>query len=153
MFKRDMTLRDHAYMVKPTGADSPLQNGATEIYNDKLAICVRTLLHGSGLPAKYWSFALQHVVYLHNRLAHTVTKHTPIKGLFGFKPDLGHLKLFGSCICVKRSGQRGAKLDKNRFNGIFLGYTATDNNILYLNIMSGLVKCSHHAQFDKVWYL
>ena len=63
--------------MEPTGADSPSQNGAVEIYNDKLAVRTRTLLYGAGLPAKYWSSALQHSVYLHNRLVHTVTKKTP----------------------------------------------------------------------------
>ena len=70
----DLLLRKHRYVMEPTGADSPSQNGAVEIYNDKLAVCTRTLLYGAGLPAKYWSSALQHSVYIHNRLVHTVTK-------------------------------------------------------------------------------
>jgi hypothetical protein len=37
--------------------------------------------------------------------------------------------------------------------GIFLGYTAANNNILYLDLSLGLVKQSHHAQFDKACYL
>jgi hypothetical protein len=69
----DLLLRKHKYVVEPTGTDSPSQNGAVEIYNAKLAVRTRTLLFGSGLPAKYWSSALVHAVYLHNRLVHTVT--------------------------------------------------------------------------------
>jgi hypothetical protein len=69
-------------------------------------------------------------VYLHNRPVHTVTKHTLIEGFYGFKPDVGHLKLFGSRVCVKRSGNQPAKLDWNNYTGLFLGYTAMDNNIL-----------------------
>jgi hypothetical protein len=139
--------------MEPTGADSPSQNGAVEIYNDKLAIRARTLLYGSGLPAKYWSAALQHSVYLANRLVHTITKKTPFEAFYGIKPDIAHLKLFGSRVCVKRSGIRRAKLDKHDFKGIFLGYTATDQNIVYLDLDSGLVKRSHHAQFDEAWFL
>ena len=67
----DLVLRTHNYVLEPTGADSPSQNGAVEVYNNKLAIRARTLLYGSGLPAKYWSAALQHSVYLHNRLVHS----------------------------------------------------------------------------------
>jgi hypothetical protein len=48
----DLLLRKHKYVIEPTGADSPSQNGAVEIYNAKLAVCTRTLLFGSGLPAK-----------------------------------------------------------------------------------------------------
>ena len=149
----DMVLRKYNYVMEPTGADSPSQNGAIEIYNNKLAIRARTLLYGSGLPAKYWSAALQHSVYLANRLVHTITKKTPFEAFYGIKPDIAHLKLFGSRVCVKRSGIRRAKLDKHDFKGIFLGYTATDQNIVYLDLDSGLVKRSHHAQFDEAWFL
>ena len=48
----DTILRNHQYVIEYTGADSPSQNGAVEIYNAKLARA-RTLLFSSGLPAKY----------------------------------------------------------------------------------------------------
>ncbi len=124
-----------------------------EIYNAKLAVRTRTLLFGSGLPAKYWSSALVHAVYLHNRLVHTVTRVTPFESFFGAQPDISCLKLFGSRIYVKQTGSRRCKLDRHNFKGIFLGYTATDQNIIYLDLDSGVVKSSHHAQFDKAWYL
>ena len=92
----DLVLRTHNYVLEPTGADSPSQNGSVEIYNDKLAIRARTLLYGSGLLAKYWSSALMHSVYLHNRMVHATTRKTLLEGLYGIKPDIGHLKLFGS---------------------------------------------------------
>jgi hypothetical protein len=49
----DKALHDHNYTVMPIGTDSPSQNGAVKIYNNKMAIRVRTLLHGLGLPAQY----------------------------------------------------------------------------------------------------
>jgi len=86
-------------------------------------------------------------------LVHSETKATPFERYFGTKPDLSHLKVFGSRVCVKRSGDRSSKLDRNDFTGIFLGFTVTDHNILYLDMDSGLVKRSHHTQFDEAWYL
>jgi hypothetical protein len=149
----DMVLRSHKYVLDPTGADSPSQNGAVEIHNNKLAVRARMLLYGSGLPAKYWSSALIHSGYLYNRLVHKVTKKTPFEGFYGNKPNIGHLRLFGSRVCVKRSGSRQSKLDQHDFKGIFLGYSATDHNIVYLDLDSGVVKRSHHAKFDEAWYL
>jgi hypothetical protein len=143
----------HKYVIKPTGDNSPSPNGTVEIYNNKLAIKARILLYGSGLPAKYWSVALLHLVYLHNQLVHSITKETPFESFYGMKPNLGHLKLFGLRVCVKQTGSRQGNLDKHNFKGIFLGYTATNQNIVYLDLDSGLVKQSHHAQFDKAWYL
>jgi hypothetical protein len=43
--------------------------------------------------------------------------------------------------------------DAPNLMGIFLGYTATDQNIFYLNTSSGVVKSCHHAVFDEAWYL
>jgi len=151
-FKDDM-LKNHNYVVEPTGADSPSQNGGAEKWNDTLAVTTRALLYSSGLHAKFWSAALVHAVYLHNRRVHSATKITPYEGLKGKKPDLRHLRTFGSRVCVKRTGHRRAKLDKHDFRGIFLGYTATDKNIRYIDLDSGIVKTSHHAVFDEAWYL
>jgi hypothetical protein len=150
---RALMLDTFGYVVEPTGADSPSQNGGAEIYNNTLAVKTRTLLYGAGLPAKFWSIALLHFVYLHNRLVHSTTNKTPYEGWYGRKPDITHLKTFGSRVCVKRTGSRQCKLDRHDFTGIFLGYTATDQNIIYLNLDSGVVKSCHHAVFDEAWYL
>jgi hypothetical protein len=48
-FVTQMVLRQ--YTVEPTGADDPAQNKAAEKWNDILAVTVRVLLYGSGLPA------------------------------------------------------------------------------------------------------
>jgi hypothetical protein len=149
----NLLLRDFRYTLEPAGADSPSQNRAVEIYNDKFGIRTQSLLYGAGLPAKYWSAALIHAVYLHNCLVHSATSCTPFEHYYKLKPDLEYLKTFGSWVCVKRSGDRRAKLDRNDFTGVFLGYTATDQNIVYLDLNSGIVKQSHLATFDETWYL
>jgi hypothetical protein len=146
-------LDDFGYAVEPTGANSPSQNGGVEIFNGTLAVKVRTLPYGSGLPAKFWSSALLHATYLQNCLVHSVTGITPFEGWYGQQPNLSHLKCFGSRVCVKATGLRQCKLDKHDFTGIFLGYTATDNNIIYLDTTSGVVKTSHHMVFNEAWYL
>jgi hypothetical protein len=60
-----------------------------------------------------------------------------------------NLKMFGLQVCVKRTGSRRCKLDRHNFTGIFLGYTATDQNIIYLDLNSRIVKSCHHAVFDE----
>ncbi len=116
----DMVLRNHSYVLEPTRADSPSQNdGVVETYNDKLAVRTRTLLYGADLPAKYWSAALLHAVYLNNRLVHKVTKKTQFEGFYGHKPDIEYLKMSGSRMCVKQSGDRRSKLDCHDFTSSF----------------------------------
>jgi hypothetical protein len=150
---QDMILCTFHYTIKSMGVDSPSQNGAAKIYKDKFAVHTRTLLYGLGLPTTFWSSALLHSVYLPNHLMHQETGVTPFERYYGSKPDLNSLKVFGSRVCVKKIGNRCGKLDRNDFTGIFLGYTATDQNIVYLDLETGIVKQSRHAQFDEAWYL
>jgi hypothetical protein len=78
---------------------------------------------------------------------------TSFEGWWGVKLNLCYLKLFGSRVCVKQTGNRHAKLGKHDFTGIFLGYTLTDQNVWYINLYTGTTKTSHHAIFNKAWYL
>jgi hypothetical protein len=150
---RKTTLKEFDYIIEPMGANSPSQNGGTEIYNNTLAVKVRTLLYSSGLPEKFWLAALLHTVYLHNHLVHSATSITPFEGWFGQKPNVAYLKTFGSWVCVKHSSSCSCKLNLHDFKGIFLGYTVTNQNIVYLDTMTGIVKSCHHTVFDKVWSL
>ena len=78
---------------------------------------------------------------------------TPYEAWYGQQPDVSNLKTFGSRVCVKAPGQRHCKLDCNDYTAIFLGYTATNQNIRYIDTTTGIVKTSHHAMFDEAWYL
>ncbi len=94
-----------------------------------------------------------HAIYLHNRLVHSALNKTPYEAWCGLKPNVTHLKMFGARVCVKGTGTRRCKLDPHDFTGIFLSYTATDQNILYLDLDLGIVKSCHHAIFDEAWYM
>ncbi len=69
------------------------------------------------------------------------------------KPDLSHPRMFGSRVCVQQMGTQRAKLDKHDFTSIFLGYTATNQNVVYIDVNSSRVKSTHHAFFNKAWYM
>ena len=56
-------------------------------------------------------------------------------------------------MCVKRAGKRRSKLDRHDFEGIFIGYTATERNIRYFDCDTGQVRIARHAVFDEAWYL
>ncbi|KAL7485618.1 hypothetical protein ACHAW6_011205 [Cyclotella cf. meneghiniana] len=112
-----------------------------------------TVLYGANLTVQYWSAAAVHAVYLINCRPHSAINKTPYKAWWDVKPDLSALKVFGSRVCIKVMGKRKAKLNRHDFTGIFIGYTATDDNIRYIDVHSGVVKTSHHAVFDEAWYL
>jgi hypothetical protein len=76
-FVTQMALR--GFIVENTGANSPNQNKQAEKWNDIFGVTVRVLLYGSGLPATFWSVALLHAVYLHNRRVHKSILMTPFE--------------------------------------------------------------------------
>ena len=50
---RTRMMRDHGYVVEPTGTADPAQNGGAESWNGTYAVVVRALLYGAALSAKY----------------------------------------------------------------------------------------------------
>ena len=149
---RTRVLKEYTFVVEPTGADDPAQNGGAETWNGTFAVTVRALLYRAALSAMYWSAALVHAVFLHNVWVHSRMGKTPYEAWYGSRPDLKRLRMFGARVCVKRTGKRRAKLDKHNFSGIFIGYTETMKNVRYVDLTTGLVKTCGHATFDEAWY-
>jgi hypothetical protein len=73
------------YILEPTAADTPFQNGMAERPNRSLGNMVRCLLHSANLGPEYWSFALQHAVYLKNRIPHRIINMTPYQAYTGHR--------------------------------------------------------------------
>ena len=137
------------FTLELTGADNSKQNGLIERPNRNLAETMRCLLHAADLGPEFWSFALVHAVYLKNRLYHHSINSTPFYNFTGLKPDLTNLKIFGSKVYARRTGRRPYKLDNHVDTGIFLGYTATDKNYIYVDWDSGRFKIASHVIFDE----
>ena len=140
---------EQKFLLEPTGAGTPQQNGLAERPNQTLGNMMRCLLSTANLPPEYWSWALTHAVYLKNRLPHKAIGCTPYFAWTGTKPSAKLLRIFGCPVVVKNPGKRPAKLDHNTSAGIFLGYTATDHNIYYRDSKTQRVKIATHVQFDE----
>ena len=66
------------------------------------------------------------------------------------RPSAKYLKVFGCPVVIKNPGRRPTKLDMNTSAGRFLGYTATDRNVCYLNSVTRHLKIATHCAFDEV---
>jgi transposase InsO family protein len=130
----------HNFNLEPTGAGAPFQNGMVERVNQTLENMMRCLLLSANLGPEYWSFALTHAVYLKNRLPHTATGETPHLSYTGHKPNAKHLRIFGSPVFVKNPGRRPCKLDLHTATGKFLGCTATEKYIIYIDDTTKRIK-------------
>lgn len=147
MFK-DM-IHNEGFQLELTGSDASAQNGLAENPNKVLAQMVRCLLYASELGPEMWSYALIHAVYIKNRIPHSILKTTPYEKFTGQVPNLSSLRIFGSRVFSRKTGRRPAKLDKHDSQGIFLGYTATEKNIKFLDEVSGIVKTATHVYYDE----
>ena len=102
---------------------SPQQNGVAEAKIQKLQFKLRTLLSDSGLGKEFWGEAIKYLEYTTNRTYSAVTKTTPFQRWYGRKPDLSHLRPFGSQAfgLQKRSPD---KISPRGVAGIMVGYSS-----------------------------
>jgi dUTP pyrophosphatase len=145
---REVMLR-HGYIMEPTAPQAPYQNGKAERPNLTFGKMVNSLLYNAGLGPEYWSFALLHAVYLKNRHIHCGTKQVPLTQYTGKRPNARRLRIFGCPVIVRNLGKKAAKLDLHTSAGRFLGYTATDKNILFIDSVTKRIKTATHVVFDE----
>ena len=87
--------QDQGYTVQLTGADSSHQNGLVEHSHQTLGNMMRSLLHGSSLPRKFWPYAFYHAVFILNRIPHHDKASPPITLCTGRRLSLASLRVFG----------------------------------------------------------
>ena len=101
----------------------PEQNGMAERLNRTLVEIIRSMLVDSQLPKSFWAEALVAAAYLRNRSpTMTVETKIPFEALYGEKPKVGHMRVFGCTAYSLIPKDKRQKLDAKMRNCIFLGY-------------------------------
>ena len=101
----------------------PQQNGVAERMNRTIMERARSMLYQVKLPLDFWAEACSRAVYLHNRSPTTALKdETPFERLFGRRPDISHLRVFGCVSYVHVPDGQRRKLDAKACKSIFVGY-------------------------------
>ena len=87
---------DHERTVPGSSQQNAHAEAAIKIVQDM----ARTLLDSAKLPLKYWPFAITCAVYVINRLPSTTNAghKSRYEMFYGKKPNLSHLKTFGSVV-------------------------------------------------------
>ena len=81
------------------------------------------MLYQAKLPLNFWAEACSTAVYLHNRSPTTALKdEIPFESLFGRRPDISNLKVFGCVSYVHIPDSQRRKLDAKAHKAIFVGY-------------------------------
>jgi len=115
---------DHGIHHESTNPGSSWENGVSERTIGTIQDRIRCMIHASGLEPNLWGFAALNAGYLQNRSPNgSLGFRTPYEVWYGRKPDLSHIRVFGSpaYAYVGKEPQQG-KLDPKCRVGIFVGY-------------------------------
>jgi hypothetical protein len=84
----------------------------------------RCLLFDAQSSKKFWAEAVNTAVYLQNRIVKSVLNdHTPYELWTGRKPNLSHLRVFGSVVMVHVPKEKRHKWDMKSEKCILIGYS------------------------------
>ena len=100
------------------------QAGKAECYVRTIEDGIQTLLADAKLPPSFWGDATLTTQYLHNRLPTSTLplNTTPYELMYGTKPDLSHLQIWG-CQCFPAiPPELRTKAGPCRYEAIFVGY-------------------------------
>lgn len=102
---------------------TPEQNGLCERFNRTIVEKARCLLFDANLGKEFWGEATNTAVYLQNRtVAAALDNRTPYELWTGTKPDISHIRIFGSTVMVHVAKQKRKKWDKKSLKCILTGY-------------------------------
>jgi hypothetical protein len=99
---------------------TPEQNGVAEQKNRSIVEAARAMLEKKSMPKFYWAEAVRTAVYIQNRIRDKVSAY---KQYFGTKPNLRHLRVFGSIAYVHILKEKRRKLDAKAEKCILVGYS------------------------------
>ena len=101
---------------------TPQQNDVAERKNKTLVECARIMLKGKYISNGFWVEAIKIVVYLKNRSPTKILdSKTPIEVLYGYKHQVGHLKISSSKAFAHIPKDERRKLDAKSVKCTFLG--------------------------------
>lgn len=119
----DMFLNKSGILHQKTNPYTPEQNGLSERFNRTIVEKARCMLFDANLGKQFWAEATSTAVYLQNRtVAASLGYKTPYEIWNGTKPDISHVRIFGSSVMVHIAKEKRKKWDKKSEKCILIGY-------------------------------
>ena len=135
-----------------TNAHTPEQNGVAERMNRTLMETARTMLHAKELPKTLWGTAINTACYIRNRCPTSILNNkTPYEAWTNDKPDISHLKVYGSEAWVHIEKVNRQKWDPKAKRCRFIGYGTVTKGYLFVpwDSPSGPIITSRNATFNE----
>lgn len=136
--------------MESSWSHTPEQNETTERDNRTIVEAARTMLHSRNLPLLLWAEAVNTAVYILNRTTCVRTSGTtPYKIWTGRKPEISHLRVFGSTAYMHIPKQFRKKLDAKAKQTVLVGYQGESANYRLYDPVRKNVVVSRDVTFDE----
>ncbi|KAL7288350.1 hypothetical protein TKK_0017683 [Trichogramma kaykai] len=129
---------------------TPQQNGRAEREMRSIVESARTMLLSKGLPTRLWAEAVNTAVYILNRtLNSSNSKQTPFEIWFGRKPDISHVRIFGSECFAQVPNVFRKKWDAKARKLILVGHENESMNYRLFDPDTGNISVSRNVTFNE----
>lgn len=144
-------LAQKGILMENTAPHTPQQNGKAERANRTISECARTMLRAKNLPKNLWAEAVNTAVYILNRTTHSSQKgiKTPYEIWSSRKPNLQHIRIFGSTAYKHVPKQFRKKLDDKCEKMILVGYQGESANYRLYDPKKKQVSISKDVIFNE----
>ena len=145
-------LRVRGISFEPSPPYTQHKNGVSERMIRTITTKARSLLLDSRLEDIFWAEAVNTATYLHSRSpSSSLNHHTPYEILTGRKPELQHLRRFGSTVHkLIPQEQRNGKFSSQSRKCLMLGYVHDTTKVwrLWDTVESRVIQASN-VRFDE----
>jgi hypothetical protein len=129
---------------------TPEENGVAERLNRTIITAVRAMLIEAKLPHNFWNLAAEAASYIRNRAPVAgIGWKTPEELYSGNKPDVKHMRIWGSKCYVHIPQQLRNKLDPVAWTGIFVGYEPTARHYRVYDPKTSRIHRTRNIEFEE----
>lgn len=126
---------------------TPQQNGRAERLNKTLVMKARCLLADSKLSQEWWVEAIRNANLLGNCSPSARLDLTPYQLIWGTKPNVSYLRVFGCTALVLNPKKNRKKSESTTQTGVLIGYDA--HSKAYRVLVDGKIIVSTNVRFNE----
>ena len=138
-------LKNCGIVSQLTPPRTPQLNGVAERRNRTLLDMVRSMMSRATLPIRFWGYALETAAHILNRVPTKKVSKTPFEMWKGKRPSLGHIKIWGCEVFVRREAQD--KLEARSEKCHFIGYPEESFGYLFYRPKDNVVFVARRGTF------
>ena len=129
---------------------SPQSNGVAERKNRSITEMATCMLLDAGLEKRFWGEAVLTATYLQNRLPSRSVQRTPYELWWGRKPDLSHVRVFGSEAFVHVPSVKRSKMESKARKLTLVGYSMEHKAYRFVDRATNQITVSRDARFIEL---